>query len=104
MVWQHDDHLLPYNPSLRVAYGACQNTSHSFTFTTYLRVVDVVYLIEDHELDVTDKISTFVEHASEYLRSHNKAVGLGINLYISGQDANRIGGECLLEISELLIR
>ena len=38
---------------------------------TYLRVVDVMHLIENDEFDVSDKVRTLVKHTPEDLRSHD---------------------------------
>lgn len=42
-------------------------------------------------------------HASQNLRSHDQTRSLGIDLHISGENADILGAERLLEVAELLI-
>lgn len=79
-----------------------------------------MHLVEDDELHVTDKVGSFVQHASQDLGRHlhvirdsgsqedeetdDQAAALGIDLHISSEDTDSRRIECRLEISEFLIR
>ena len=62
-----------------------------------------MHFIEDDELDVSNQVSTLVQHASQNLCCHDQAVSFWVDLYVPRQDANRCSAERLLEIAVLLV-
>jgi hypothetical protein len=42
-----------------------------------------MYFVKYDELDVTNQISAFVQHAPQNFRCHDQTIGLGINLYVA---------------------
>ena len=93
------------------------------TYETHLRVVDIVYLVENNKLDIANQVGTLVQHTPQYLcshlkdfevspfcgfrlekfRPHDQATAFRIDLYIASQDANSRRIKGCLEISEFLI-
>lgn len=41
---------------------------------THLGIIDVMDLIEDDKLNISDKVSTLVQHASQDLRCHLQVI------------------------------
>ena len=70
----------------------------------YLSVVHVMYFVEDDEFDVSNKVRSFIEHASQDLCRHDETICLGIDLHIPSEDPHRGSRKCLLEVSIFLIR
>src|SRR5690242_5845250 len=81
MLRKHDDNLLPYHTSLQV--------------------VHIMNFIENDVFNISNKISSTIEHTSENLCSHDETAGLGSDLYISSKDTNVVKG--LPKVAELLI-
>ena len=73
------------------------------TFTC-LRVVDIMDLIENHELDVSDEVRTFVKHAPQNLRGHDQAIRFRVDLDISSQDPDGVRTEGQLKVPKFLVR
>lgn len=61
-------------------------------------------LIENHEFNISDEISAFIQHTSKNFSGHDKTASFRVDLDISCQNSNRRRGESLLEISEFLVR
>jgi hypothetical protein len=51
-----------------------------------LGIIDVMHLIKDDPLDVTDDVSALVEHRAQDLRRHDQAGRLGLDADIAGQE------------------
>jgi hypothetical protein len=51
---------------------------------THLCIIDIMNLVENHELHVSDEVRTLVKHAPENLGSHDQAVRLRVDLDIPG--------------------
>ena len=81
MLRQHNDDFLPHDASLRI--------------------VDVMDLVEDDEFDVSDQVSSTVEHTSQDLGCHDQTACFRSYLYVSSQDTNIV--ELSPEVSELLV-
>ena len=73
-------------------------------YDTHFCVVHIVDLVKDNKLDVTNKVSALVKHASQNLRGHDEAIGFWIDLDVSRQYAYRGGAKRLLEVAVLLVR
>jgi hypothetical protein len=85
----------------------------------HLGVIDIMDLIKDDEFNISNQISSLVEHTSQnlgrhlpisYCRdcatgvAHNQTTSFGIDLHISSQNTNGRGVESSFEISKFLIR
>ena len=68
VLWQHDDGFLPDNASLLI--------------------VDVVHLVEDDPLDVSDHLRPSVEVVSQDFSSHDHATCLGVHAHIACYDTD----------------
>lgn len=71
--------------------------------STHLCIVDVMDLVENNKLDITNEVCAFVKHASEDFCGHDQTVCLWIDLNVSGQDPDRARTEGLLEVPEFLV-
>jgi hypothetical protein len=85
----------------------------------HLGVIDIVDLIKDDEFNISDQISSLVEHTPQDLGRHlpisylqvytkktayNQTTTFRIDLHISSQNTDRRRIESSFEISEFLIR
>jgi hypothetical protein len=73
-----------------------------FGVKTYLQVIDVVYFVKNHKLDVANKISSTIKHTSQNLGRHNQTACLRFDLDVTSQDTDIIAIR-FLEISKLLV-
>lgn len=74
VIGKEDDDLFPDDASLQGGKGVRSNRSSRCegggARSTDLSVIDVVYLVEDDELDVADEVGALVKHAAEDLGGH----------------------------------
>jgi hypothetical protein len=88
---------------------AISSVSDQMCIVTHLGIIDIVDFIKDDELDISDEIGSFVQHAPENLRGHDQTWGFRVNLYVACENSNsgRCGGgagEGRFEVAEFLIR
>jgi hypothetical protein len=85
----------------------------------HLGVIDIVDLIKDDEFNISDQISSLVEHTPQDLgrhlpisyfpdytkdMAHNQTTAFRVDLHISSQNTDRRRIKRGLEVSEFLIR
>lgn len=87
---------------------------------TYLGVIDIVHLVKDDELDISNQVGALVQHTPKNFgrhlwRSHecsliceapftyDQARPFWVDLHVSCQDAHVRGLEGRLEVAELLV-
>ncbi len=81
MCWQHDDDLFPDHATLKV--------------------VDVMYLVKDDKLDISNEISSAVEHTPQNLGGHDQTAGFRVDLDVASQDTDFV--KLQPEVPELLV-
>jgi len=83
----------------------------------HLRIIDIVDFVKDDEFNISNQISSFIEHTSQNLGrhlpisfdkkkrkdAHNQTTTLGVDLHISSQNTDRRRIESSFEVSEFLI-
>lgn len=70
---------------------------------SYLCIVHVVHLVEDHEFDISNKVGALIQHATQNFRCHDKTIGFWVDLNVTRQDAHGSGPIRLLEVAVLLV-
>jgi hypothetical protein len=84
MVRKHYDNFFPYNTALIPISNNCLNIQQ----TTYLRIINIVNFVKNYKFDISNKICSLVQHASQNLGGHHQTSGLWVDLNVSCQDSN----------------
>lgn len=71
--------------------------------STYLCIVDIVHFVENDELDVADKVCSFVQHTSQNFCRHDQTIRLRVDLHVSCENADRRSTKRGLKVSVLLV-
>jgi hypothetical protein len=61
-----------------------ENDRRGENTSTDLRIIDIMNLVKNHKLNVSDEVSALVKHASENLGRHDQAARLRVDLDVSG--------------------
>lgn len=88
MVRQHDDHFFPDDAPL-MSTDSNEALPNGPMEQTYLCVINIMHLVEDDELHITNQICALVQHAAQNFGCHNKTVGFWVDLDISGENSDR---------------
>jgi hypothetical protein len=99
MVRKHYDDFFPYNTALIRTSVDGPNMQQR----TYLRIINIVHFVKNHEFDISNKICSLVQHASQNLSGHYQTSGLWVDLNISCQNSNGRWRKRLFKITEFLV-
>ncbi len=67
-------------------------------------VLEVVDLVQDHELDPIETARTGIDHVAENLGRHDDDVGVAIDYVVAREESNLLGPVLVGQITELLVR
>jgi hypothetical protein len=76
---------------------------HLLPHSSPIRVLQVVDLVQDHELQALEGSALLVQHVAEHLGGHDDEGGLRIDGVVAGQQPHPAGAVAGGEVPELLV-